>query len=65
VFDHRWGIQVIHSSGRAPAICGAESGGVPVSAVSPGIFISQIESQKKSKSQDRIPVLPAPFEGGK
>jgi predicted Zn-dependent protease len=46
-------------------ICGAESGGVPVSAVSPGIFISQIESQKKSKSQDRIPVLPAPFEGGK
>ena len=46
-------------------ICGAESGGVPVSAVSPGIFISQIESQKKSKSQDRIPILPAPFEGGK
>jgi len=46
-------------------ICGAESGGVPVSAVSPGIFISQIESQKKSKSQDRTPVLPAPFEGGK
>jgi len=46
-------------------ICGAESGGVPVSAVSPGIFISQIESQKRSKSQDRIPILPAPFEGGK
>jgi len=46
-------------------ICGAESGAVPVSASSPGIFVSQIESQKKSKSQDRIPVLPAPFEGGK
>lgn len=46
-------------------ICGAESGGVPVSAASPGIFVSQIESQKKSKSQVRIPVLPAPFEGGK
>jgi TldD protein len=46
-------------------ICGAESGGVPVSAVSPGIFVSQIESQKKSKSQARIPILPAPFEGGK
>jgi predicted Zn-dependent protease len=46
-------------------ICGAESGGVPVSAVSPGIFVTQIESQKKSKSQDRVPVLPAPFEGGK
>jgi len=45
-------------------ICGAESGGVPVSAVSPAIFVSQIEVQKKMKSQERIPVLPAPFEGG-
>ncbi len=46
-------------------ICGAESGGVPVSAASPAIFVSQIEVQKKMKSQERIPVLPAPFEGGK
>src|SRR6266404_2531748 len=46
-------------------VCGAESGGVPVSASSPGIFVTQIEVQKKSKSQDRIPILPAPFEGGK
>ena len=45
--------------------CGAESGSVPVSASSPGIFVSQIEVQKKSKSQERIPLLPAPFEGGK
>jgi predicted Zn-dependent protease len=43
-------------------ICGAESGGVPVSAVSPGILISQIEVQKKQKSQERAPALPAPFE---
>jgi TldD protein len=43
-------------------VCGAESGGVPVSAVSPGIFVSQIEVQKKQKSQERLPVLPAPFE---
>jgi predicted Zn-dependent protease len=43
-------------------ICGAESGMVPVSAVSPGIFLSQIEVQKKKKSQERPPVLPAPFE---
>jgi predicted Zn-dependent protease len=43
-------------------ICGAESGGVPVSAVSPAIFVSQIEVQKKQKSQERPPVLPAPFE---
>jgi TldD protein len=43
-------------------VCGAESGGVPVSAVSPGILISQIEVQKKTKSQSRAPILPAPFE---
>ncbi len=42
-------------------VCGAESGGVPVSAVSPGILISQIEVQKKEKSQDRPPILPPPF----
>jgi len=47
------------------AICGAESGGVPVSASSPAIFVTQIEVQKKTKSQERIPILPAPFEGGK
>ena len=40
--------------------CGAESGGVPVAAVSPGILISQIEVQKKGKSQERPPILPAP-----
>jgi TldD protein len=42
-------------------VCGAESGGVPVSAVSPAILISQIEVQKKQKSQSRAPILPAPF----
>ncbi len=42
--------------------CGAESGGVPVSAASPQILISQIEVQKKAKSQERSPILPAPFE---
>ena len=41
-------------------MCGAESGGVPVAAVSPGIFISQIEVQKKPKSQERRPILDAP-----
>ena len=40
--------------------CGAESGGVPVAAASPSILVSQIEVQKKEKSQDRVPVLPAP-----
>lgn len=42
-------------------ICGAESGGVPVGSASPGILVSQIEVQRKDKSQDRPPVLPAPF----
>ncbi len=41
--------------------CGAESGGVPVSAVSPAILISQIEVQKKDKSQERPPLLPPPI----
>ena len=41
--------------------CGAESGGVPVSAASPSILVSQIEVQKKEKSQDRPPLLPAPL----
>ena len=43
--------------------CGAESGGVPVAAASPAILVSQIEVQKKSKSQERPPLLPAPIGG--
>jgi predicted Zn-dependent protease len=40
--------------------CGAESGSVPVSAVSPSILVSEIEIEKKSKSNDRPPILAAP-----
>ncbi len=40
--------------------CGAESGMVPVSAAAPSVLVSQIEVQKKEKSQDRPPILPAP-----
>ncbi|HEV8384043.1 MAG TPA: metallopeptidase TldD-related protein [Candidatus Acidoferrales bacterium] len=47
--------------GAFNGICGAESGGVPVAAVSPGVLISQIEVQKKDKSKERPPILPAPF----
>jgi len=43
--------------------CGAESGSVPVSAVSPSILVSEIEVQKKSKSQEKPPVLPPPTKG--
>jgi len=41
-------------------MCGAESGWVPVSAVSPGILVAQIETQRKEKSQEREPILPPP-----
>ena len=44
-------------------ICGAESGSVPVSAVSPSLFVSQVELQKKTKSQERPPILPRPDSG--
>jgi predicted Zn-dependent protease len=40
--------------------CGAESGSIPVSAVSPAILVSEIEIEKKAKSQDRPPLLPEP-----
>lgn len=40
--------------------CGAESGYVPVSAVAPSILTTQIEVQKKAKSSERMPILPAP-----
>ncbi|MGD0363523.1 MAG: metallopeptidase TldD-related protein [Bryobacteraceae bacterium] len=43
--------------------CGAESGSVPVSAVSPALLVSEIEIEKKNKSQDRPPLLPFPVEG--
>ncbi len=42
--------------------CGAESGSVPVSAVSPAILISEIEIEKKDKSQERPPLLPRPVD---
>lgn len=45
-------------------ICGAESGNVPVSAVSPALLVSQIEIQRKERSQDRPPLLPRPTAGG-
>jgi TldD protein len=41
--------------------CGAESGSVPVSGISPSILVAQIEVEKKEKAQDRPPILPAPI----
>jgi predicted Zn-dependent protease len=41
-------------------VCGAESGGVPVSASSPALLVSEVEVQKKTQSQETRPILPAP-----
>jgi TldD protein len=46
-------------------ICGAESGGVPVSASSPPLLVSEVEVQKKEQSQEMLPILPAPKPAGK
>jgi len=41
-------------------ICGAESGDVPVAAISPALLVSEIEIQRKERSQDRPPYLSRP-----
>jgi TldD protein len=55
----------IVATGDKPEIfngyCGAESGSVPVAAVSPAILISELEVQKKETSTDRPPILPPPL----
>jgi predicted Zn-dependent protease len=54
----------IIAAGQKPGIfngyCGAESGSVPVSAISPSLLTTQIEVQKKHKASDKPPVLPPP-----
>jgi TldD protein len=41
-------------------VCGAESGWVPVSAVSPSILFRRLEFQLKEKGEDRPPLLAKP-----
>jgi len=54
----------IIATGDTPEVfngyCGAESGSVPVSAVSPAILTTELEVQKKPAATDRPPILPAP-----
>lgn len=54
----------IVAAGNDPAVftgsCGAESGWVPVTACSPTIYVSQIETQRRAQSRDIPPILPAP-----
>lgn len=41
-------------------VCGAESGWVPVSASSPMIFVTKIETQRRQKDNQKARLLPAP-----
>ncbi|MEQ1501425.1 MAG: TldD/PmbA family protein [Myxococcota bacterium] len=54
--------------GDDPAVfngfCGAESGMVPNSAVSPSLLLRTLEVQKKEKDTERPPLLPKPKAGG-
>jgi predicted Zn-dependent protease len=56
----------ILAAGDDPAVfngtCGAESGSVPVSAISPSILVAQIEVEKRRREQDRPPLLPSPLD---
>jgi len=42
--------------------CGAESGYLPVSCVSPSILIREMEVEKRMIEQDKPPILPQPME---
>lgn len=42
-------------------LCGAESGMVPVSTVSPALLTTQVELQRTSTRPRRVPILPSPF----
>lgn len=48
-------------SGIFTGMCGAESGQVPVTAISPALFITKIEFQRKGKSNSKLPILPRPY----
>lgn len=54
----------ISAAGDSPTVftgmCGAESGWVPVTSISPALLVDQIEVQRKRKSQDKPPLLPRP-----
>jgi hypothetical protein len=59
------GFMKILAAGDDPEVfngtCGAESGMVPVSAVSPSLLISEMEVEKVAKSQAQPPILPPPY----
>ncbi len=54
----------IIATGDSPGVftgfCGAESGNVPVTAISPSLFVKKIETQRKYEDQGQLPILPRP-----
>jgi predicted Zn-dependent protease len=58
-------ISKIVAAGDDPAVfngyCGAESGFVPVSSVSPSLLVGEIEMQRVRDKPTKPPVLPPPF----
>ncbi|MCW5963695.1 MAG: hypothetical protein KIT83_06635 [Bryobacterales bacterium] len=54
----------IIAAGNRPEVfngyCGAESGTLPVAAVAPALLVSEIETQRRGKAEDRPPLLPFP-----
>jgi predicted Zn-dependent protease len=54
----------IVATGNSPDVfngfCGAESGSVPVSAISPMVLVSELEIQRKAGGGDRPPILGRP-----
>ncbi len=42
-------------------VCGAESGSIPVAAISPSILVEQIEVERREIEQDPPPILPSPI----
>ena len=54
---------IIHAGGLSEiftGMCGAESGSIPVTAISPTILVNKVEMQRKAKSQELPPILERP-----
>jgi predicted Zn-dependent protease len=62
-------LETIIGTGDHPGIfnglCGAESGWVPVAAVSPSILLRSLEIEKAAHDHDRPPLLPPPKRDGR
>ena len=61
--------ETIIATGDSPGIfngmCGAESGDVPVSAVSPSLLLRSLEIERASHSRDKPPLMPPPVSSGR